>query len=64
MNEKEYKYIQDRLLKKICDIPYYEYIGSERNRGYKQGILAAKSILSEIYHGNYFSALEEKKNEL
>lgn len=64
MNEKEYKYIQDRLLKKIHDIPYYEYISSERNQGYKQDILAAKSILSEIYHGNYFSALEEKENEL
>ena len=41
MDEKSYKYLQDRLS------------NNKYEAGYKEGIAAAKSILSEFYHSKF-----------
>lgn len=48
--ESDYKYLQERLSKKSENNPY-KYTGCcNYETGYKEGIAAAKSILSEFYH--------------
>lgn len=57
MTESDYKYLQERLSKKSENNPY-KYTGCfNYETGYKEGIAAAKSILSEFYHrGKYVYA--------
>lgn len=50
MTEAEYWEIQKRLTKKIENNPYERFGGYRREESYKEGILAAKSILSDYYH--------------
>lgn len=50
MTESDYKYLQERLSKK-SENNQYKHTGSfNYETGYKEGIAAAKSILSEFYH--------------
>lgn len=49
MTESDYKYLQERLSKKSKNNPY-KYTGCfNYETGYKEGIAAAKNILSEFY---------------
>lgn len=48
MTESDYKYLQKRLSNKSKNNPY-KYTGCNYETGYKDGIAAAKSILSEFY---------------
>lgn len=43
MTEREYTYLQERLSKKIIPLP------TNKQDEYNKGILAAKSIIKEIY---------------
>ena len=53
MDEKSYKDLQDRLSNKAENNPY-KYTGCYKyEAGYKEGIAAAKSILSEFYHSKF-----------
>lgn len=50
MTESDYKYLQERLSKK-SENNQYKHTGSfNYEAGYKEGLAAAKSILSEFYH--------------
>lgn len=57
MTESDYKYLQERLSKKSENNPYKHTGCFNYEAGYKEGIAAAKSILSEFYHRR------EKTNE-
>lgn len=50
MTENTYKYLQERLSNKAENNPYKYTACFKYERGYKEGIAAAKSILSEFYH--------------
>ena len=50
MTESDYKYLQERLSKKSENNPYKHTGCTNYETGYKEGIAAAKSILSEFYH--------------
>ena len=50
MTEAEYWELQKRLTKKIENNPYRRFGGYKREESYKEGILSAKSILSDYYH--------------
>ena len=50
MDRCEYEYLQERLSRKMHNNPYGRTGNFKREDGYKEGILAAKSILSEYYH--------------
>ena len=52
MTKQEYEYIQDRLKTKPIDNPYRIIGGNAKKEAYKEGVLACKSILSEIFHQN------------
>ena len=43
MNKQEYEYLQERLSKKIIQRP------TNKEEEYNKGILAAKSILKEVF---------------
>lgn len=47
MTKREYEYLQERLSKKLHSKPYG--FSPKREEGYKDGILAAKSILKSVY---------------
>lgn len=47
MTKHEYEYLQERLSKKLHSNPYG--FSPKREEGYKDGILAAKSILKSVY---------------
>lgn len=49
MDRCEYEYLQKRLSRKMRNNPYGRTGNFKREDGYKEGILAAKSILSEYY---------------
>lgn len=49
MKEWEYSHLQNRLSKKLKDNPYSRTGCSKYETGYKEGILAAKSILSDFH---------------
>ena len=49
MNQIEYDVLQDRLSSKVENNPYRRTGNSKRASGYKEGILAAKSILHKFY---------------
>lgn len=50
MTESDYKYLQERLSKKSENNPHKHTGSFNYEAGYKEGIAAAKSILSEFYH--------------
>ena len=50
MDRCEYEYLQKRLSRKMHNNPYGRTGNFKREDGYKEGILVAKSILSEYYH--------------
>lgn len=50
MTKSDYKYLQERLSKKSENNPYKHTGCTNYETGYKEGIAAAKSILSEFYH--------------
>lgn len=50
MTESDYKYLQEQLSKKSRNNPYKHTGCFNYETGYKEGIAAAKSILSEFYH--------------
>ena len=56
MTRQEYEYLQERLSKKLH--AGYPDFSPKREEGYKEGILAAKSILKSVYH-----EYEEKEEE-
>jgi len=49
MTREEYDALQERLTKKAENNPYRRNSGYKRESCYKEGILAAKSILHEFY---------------
>lgn len=49
MTREEYDTLQERLTKKAENNPYRLNSGYKRESSYKEGILAAKSILHEFY---------------
>lgn len=54
MTKEEYDYIQFRLTEKLPENrPWQDFMGrSKQKEGYKEAVLACKSIISEIYHHN------------
>lgn len=56
MNKCEYEYLQNRLTKKTNNNPYHLTGCTNYETGYKKGVLAAKSILSD-----YFKHLNKEK---
>ena len=48
MTRREYEDLQERLSKKLHQA-HYDF-SPKREEGYKDGILAAKSILKSVYH--------------
>ena len=50
MTKWQYEMLQDQLTRKAENNPYRRNGCSKYDESYKQGILAAKSILSEFYH--------------
>lgn len=50
MTESDYKYLQERLSKKSENNPHKHTGSFNYEAGYREGIAAAKSILSEFYH--------------
>ncbi len=52
MTRIEYEILQERLTKKMQNNPYGRTGNFKREDGYNEGILAAKSILSDYYHRN------------
>lgn len=53
MTEKSYKYLQERLSNKAENNPYKRTGCTNYEAGYKEGVLAAKSILAEFYHSKF-----------
>lgn len=53
MEKWQYEMLQDQLIRKAKDNPYGKNGNYKYEEGYKQGILAAKSILSDFYHRYY-----------
>lgn len=49
MTEQEYKMLQKRLTNKLCHSPYGPASSSKYKEGYREGILAAKSVLHGFY---------------
>lgn len=54
LNEQEYKELQFRFSRKM------KHEGNKSSHAYNEGILACKSILSELYSPNH---KEEKRND-
>lgn len=52
MTEREYQMLQKRLTNKLCYSPYHPGSSAKYKEGYREGILAAKSILHE-FHQDY-----------
>lgn len=52
MTKQEYEYIQDRFTKKLYDSIYRNSVGYNKEEAYREGVLACKSVLSEIFHQN------------
>lgn len=52
MTEREYQMLQKRLTNKLCHGPYHPGSSAKYKEGYREGILAAKSILHE-FHQDY-----------
>ncbi len=52
MESHEYKLLQERLEKKIQNNPYSRTSNFKSEKGYEEGILAAKSILHSYYKQN------------
>jgi len=52
MTKQEYDYIQDRFTKKLYDNIYRNSVGYNKEETYREGVLACKSVLSEIFHQN------------
>lgn len=50
MDRWQYKMLQDQLSKNAKNNPYRKNGSFKYEEGYKQGILASKSILSDFYH--------------
>ena len=51
MTPREYEYLQERLRRKITNNEYVRaHVRSNRTEAYADGIRAAMSILSEVYH--------------
>lgn len=53
MDRREYEQLQERLSRKMHNNPYSRTGNYKREDGYKEGIMAAKSILSSWYHEHY-----------
>lgn len=49
MTKQEYEMLQKRLTKKLCLNPYRPGSSAKYKEGYREGILADKSILHEFY---------------
>lgn len=52
MTKQEYEYIQDRFTKKLYDNIYRNSACYNKDEAYREGVLACKSILSEIFNRN------------
>ena len=52
MTKWQYEMLQDLLTRKAENNPYGRSGNFKYEEGYKQGILAAKSILSDFYHSS------------
>lgn len=50
MEKWQYEMLQDQLSRKSENNPYGKNGNFKYEEGYKKGILAAKSILSDFYH--------------
>lgn len=50
MEKWQYQMLQDQLTRKAKNNPCGKSGSFKREEGYKEGILAAKSILSDFYH--------------
>ena len=50
MTRRQYEDLQEQLSRKMRDNPYGRNGSYKYEEGYKQGVLAAKSILSKFYH--------------
>ena len=50
MERDQYEKLQEQLSEKLKNNPYGKNGNFKYKEGYKQGILAAKSILSDFYH--------------
>lgn len=50
MTRWQYEDLQEQLSRKMRDNPYGKNGNYKYEEGYKQGILAAKSVLSNFYH--------------
>ena len=53
MTNWQYEMLQDLLTRKAENNPYGRSGNFKYEEGYKQGILAAKSILSDFYHRQF-----------
>lgn len=52
MTQFEYEVLQERLTRKIENNPYKRTGCTKYETGYKEGVLAAKSILSDYFKHN------------
>ena len=59
MTPFEYENLQEQLSKKLKNNPYSHTGCTKYETGYKEGILAAKGILSAFYH----AAERKRENE-
>ena len=50
MTRRQYEDLQEQLSRKMRDNPYGKNGSYKYEEGYKQGILAAKNVLSNFYH--------------
>lgn len=53
MEKWQYEMLHDQFSRKAENNPYGKNGNFKYEEGYKQGILAAKSILSDFYHRHY-----------
>ena len=51
MNSNEYKYLQNRLTGLLAKA---DYLSGNRKQAYKDGVLAAKSVLHEVFQERVF----------
>lgn len=59
MTKQEYQMLQKRLTNKLCCNPYRPGSSAKYKEGYREGILAAKSILHEFHQDYPPSTFEE-----
>lgn len=55
MTRQEYEYLQERLSKLISKCDYY----GNKKQVYEEGLLAAKSMLSEVFHKQEKTEVQE-----